>query len=171
MFSSLTILYQLILVLLTVQISLQYLYSCNPSDTCGCSYNAASVTRIVGGETAVSTSWSWAVSISINGNSLCGGAILSSLWVITAAHCVSGVSASQVRVYAGTNTKYGGTYRTASSIIVHSSYVSSSKVNDIALIRLSSGFTMSNTIKSICIPSVSSAVLASGEWPAANLYV
>ncbi|CAF0944603.1 unnamed protein product [Rotaria sordida] len=160
------------LLFVIVQPSYQYTYSCNSSASCGCSSNSAAVTRIVGGESAGTSTWGWAVSISIRGTSLCGGAILSSSWIITAAHCVSGISASQVTVYAGSNTRYSGQSRVASSITVHPSYVNTTKVNDIALIRLSTPLTMSSsTVKIICIPSVSSATLLASEWPSADLYV
>ena len=132
----------IMLLLDILQPSYQYTYPCNSSVACGCSSNPASVTRIVGGESAGSSTWGWAVSISISGTSLCGGAILSSLWIISAAHCLSGVSASQVTIYAGSNTRYSGQSRVASAITVHPSYVSSTKVNDIALIRLSTALTM-----------------------------
>ena len=153
----------------------QYTYSCDVNAPCGCSSSPASVSRIVGGESAPSSTWGWAVSIAITisgGTSLCGGAILSSSWIITAAHCMASVtSASQVTIYAGSNTRYSGQSRVASSITVHPSYLSSTYENDIALIRLGTPLTMNSAVKTICIPSVSSATLAAGEWPPAGLSV
>ncbi|CAF3748788.1 unnamed protein product [Rotaria sp. Silwood1] len=171
-FNSVTILPCTVLLFVIIQPSFQYVYSCNSTVACGCSSNAASVTRIVGGESAGTSTWGWAVSISISGTSLCGGAILSSSWIITAAHCVNRISPSQVYVYAGSNTRFSGQSRVASSITVHPSYVSSTKVNDIALIRLGTALTMSSsTVSKICIPSVSSTTLSAGEWPSAGLAV
>ncbi|CAF0906363.1 unnamed protein product [Adineta ricciae] len=164
--------YCTVLLLVLVQQTHQYLYSCDPTVSCGCSPNSATVSRIVGGETAATSTWSWAVSISINNQALCGGSVISSSWVITAAHCVSGLAASKVTVYAGSNARFSGQSRVASSITVHPSYVSSTHVNDIALIRLSSPLTISNSsVKPVCIPSVDSATLSAGEWPAAGLSV
>jgi len=170
-FSSLTSVFWAILLLVIARPSHQYIYSCNSSASCGCSSNPASVSRIVGGESAGTSTWAWAVSISISGTSLCGGAVLSSSWVITAAHCMAGISASQVTVYAGSNIRYSGQSRVAARVIVHPNYVSTTHVNDIALIQLSTPFTMSGTVKSICIPSVNSSTLSNGEWPPANLNV
>ena len=162
----------LVLLFAIARPSHQYIYSCNSNASCGCSSNTASVSRIVGGESAGTSSWGWAVSISIGGGSLCGGSILSSSWIITAAHCLSGISPSQVIVYAGSNTRFSGQSRVASSIIVHPSYNSNTKVNDIALIQLGVPLTMSSlAVKPICIPSVSSSTLSAGEWPSAGLYV
>ncbi|CAF3128995.1 unnamed protein product [Rotaria socialis] len=95
--------------LVIIQPSHEYLYTCDLNAACGCSSNSASVSRIIGGETAGTSTWCWAVSISIGGSSLCGGSILSSSWILIAAHCMSGVSASQVTIYAGSNTRFSDT--------------------------------------------------------------
>jgi secreted trypsin-like serine protease len=165
------IIFSIVLFMVITRQSHQYTYSCNSNAQCGCSANPASITRIVGGEAAGTSTWGWAVSISINGNSLCGGSVLSSTWIITAAHCLSGVRASQVIVYAGSNAPFSGQSRTAYRTFVHPSYVSQTKVNDIALIQLGTPLTMTSSVSSICIPSVSASTIASGEWPPAGLNV
>lgn len=43
--------------------------------------------RIIGGEEAVPHSWPWQASIQIAGENLCGGTVISKMWVVTAAHC------------------------------------------------------------------------------------
>ena len=169
--SSITTIFCITLILAIPQLSHQYTYLCNATASCGCSSNPASINRIVGGEAAGMSTWGWAVGISINGNGFCGGAVLSNSWIITGAHCVSDVSASQVIVYAGSNNISSGQSIVASRIIVHPSYRSNTFENDIALIQLITPLTMSNSVKIICIPSVSLATLAAGEWPPANLYV
>jgi hypothetical protein len=169
---SIAIIFWVVLLLVITHPSYQYTYSCSSSAACGCSANSASLTKIVGGEGAGTNTWGWAVSIYINSSSLCGGSILSSSWVVTAAHCLSaGYLPSQVSVYAGSTTRFSGTLRTASSITVHPSYNPSTKANDIALIQLSSPLTISGSISVICMPTVSAATLSAGEWPAAGLYV
>ncbi|CAF0787106.1 unnamed protein product [Rotaria sp. Silwood1] len=157
-----------IIILLTlVRLSYQTLYACNASASCGCSRNSATVSRIVGGETANSATWGWAVSISIANTYLCGGSIISSSWIITAAHCAEGFTASQFKVYAGSNIRYSGTQnRTVSKVILHSEYNSATFVNDIALLKLASPLNMSDPyVRSICLPSISQATLSAGEWP------
>lgn len=170
-FHRVSVLFCTIFLLSILRLTQQYTYSCDPNASCGCSSNSASVGRIVGGESAGMSTWSWAVSISIKSNSLCGGAVLSSTWIITAAHCMPGILPSQVIVYAGSNTRFSGQSRTVSRIIVHPSYNSTTKVNDIALIQLNSPLLMASSVKSICIPSVNSTTLSAGEWPPAGLYV
>ena len=45
-------------------------------------------TRIVGGIEAAPYSWPWQLSLKVNGKHTCGASLVSSDWVITAAHCV-----------------------------------------------------------------------------------
>ncbi|CAF3924826.1 unnamed protein product [Rotaria sp. Silwood2] len=163
-----------ILILLSIIRSThQTVYTCSASASCGCSMNSAIVNRIVGGEAASSGTWGWAVSISIADRSLCGGSIISSSWVITAAHCAEGVLASQFIVYAGSNTQWYGTQtRNVSRIILHSGYNPATYENDIALLKLASPLNMSNPyVSSICLPSVSQTTLSAGEWPSVGTNV
>ena len=46
--------------------------------------------RIVDGENAEPNSWPWIVSYAFNGYVQCGGSIINSQWVLTAAHCCEG---------------------------------------------------------------------------------
>jgi len=156
-----------------IQQSEQTVYSCNASASCGCSTNSATVSRIVGGETASTATWGWAVSLKIANSYLCGGSIISSSWVITAAHCAQGYTGSQIIIYAGSTTRWSGTQtRTGSQVIVHPQYDSSTYVNDLALIQVATPFIMTDSqVDQICLPSVSAATLAAGEWPAVGTSV
>lgn len=168
------IIFSATVLLVVLQPSNQLTYPCNSSAICGCSSNPASVSRIVGGESAGRDTWGWAVSLSITmgtDTGLCGGAILSNFWIITAAHCVIDVTASEITVYAGSNTQLDGQSRVAARIFIHPNYISSTKTNDIALIQLSTPLTMTSAVKTICIPSVDSSTLVAGEWPLADLSV
>ena len=149
--------------------SYQRKYLCDPTSECGCSTKPVGIARIVNGEDALIGSWGWAVSISLaNGRFYCGGSILSSSWIITAAHCVENVSASSIIVYAGSNIYLSGSQnQTVSEIIVHSNYNSAKLVNDIALLRLSSPLDMNDpAVSSICLASVNSQTATADEWPA-----
>ena len=99
--------------------------------------------RIVGGHEARPGEWPWQVFIRVShgGRSWgCGGSVVASQWVLTAAHCVEDrgriVSPSSVRVLAGTqNLRKGGWRRDVTVVRSHERY--RKKENDIALLKLS----------------------------------
>ena len=163
----------LVLIILSIATpTQQYVYSCNTTAACGCSNHPASMTRIVGGEAAGTSTWGWAVSIFITPGGLCGGAVLSSRWIISAAHCFVDTNASDIFIFAGSNTQWMGQYRGCSSLIVHPNYNDETKENDIALLQLNSPLNMSDSnVKRICMPSVGAEVLVASEWPSAGVYV
>jgi secreted trypsin-like serine protease len=163
----------MIILLAFVQPTYEVLYSCDPTATCGCSSYSASVTRIVGGEEAGVSTWSWTVSISIGYFYFCAGSILSSSWIITAAHCFDDLLGTRVVVYAGSNIRLSGTQDLiASRVILHPAYDSVTFTNDIALLQLADPLNMSDpNVSAICMPLVSSTILASSEWPVADTTV
>ncbi len=105
--------------------------------------------RIVGGTTAAAGAWPWQVALDVGGG-LCGGSLLSSRWVVTAAHCIdeSGVTISPagITVRAGSlSLGSGGQSVGVSRIIKHASYVPATADNDIALLELSAEINLSST--------------------------
>merc|ERR1712226_860996 len=65
---------------------------------CGRS-NVKKAPHIVGGQDATRGQWPWQVSLRNAANRhFCGGVIINSNWVLTAAHCVDGNSAGGLRV-------------------------------------------------------------------------
>ncbi|CAF3640962.1 unnamed protein product [Rotaria socialis] len=131
-------------------------YRCSKNNTlCGCGFNnvALTTTRIVGGEEAIPYSWSMIVSLRYdclnNGNfttHCCGGTILNSYYILTAAHCVdkinlSSVLSQNITIAAGIHnlTETNQTIRRIDHIFIHSDYTGLTDMfkNDIAILHLS----------------------------------
>jgi len=102
-------------------------------------------TMIVNGTQARSCYWKWQVGLASPGSTriICGGSLLSSTWVVTAAHCVT---RGNVDVWAGSNTPGSGTVRSSSRIVSHSSA-------DMALIQLSSPMPLGGCIGAATLPT------------------
>ncbi|KAH8372632.1 hypothetical protein KR009_001475, partial [Drosophila setifemur] len=110
--------------------------------------------RIVGGTATTISSFPWQISLQRSGSHSCGGSIYSSNIIVTAAHCLQSVSASVLKVRAGsTNWSSGGVLVNVAAFKNHEGYNAKTMVNDIAVIRLSSSLGSSSTIKSIGLAS------------------
>jgi secreted trypsin-like serine protease len=133
------------------------IYSCLSNETCGCSLNSAVVSKIVGGEQAQTDSWGWAASIRVGNNHICGGSLISSTLILTAAHCLMSIqSKSSLRINLGSKKlSLLRQQRSVSNMYIHQEYDENTFVNDIAMIRLSSSVDMTDrSIALICLPSV-----------------
>ena len=148
-------------------------YSCNKKSPCGCATQPATVGKIVGGETVRRISWPWVVSLSIPIKLLCGGTIISESWIITAAHCVQGVSISRITVYAGSNRRWSGKQqRQILRKIIHPDYDSTLYTHDIALLELKEPLDLTDQdIKPICLISNLLKSWRNVEWPLINASV
>ena len=135
-------------------------YACNTTAPCGCSLNEVVInSRIVGGEPAISHSWAWAVSLRVSGNQhFCGGSILSSHYVLTAAHCVDDprMSRTELTAAVGTDTRYEtvGQRITVSKITIHPRWNSVTKENDIAILKLKKAISFKDkSVAKLCLPT------------------
>ncbi|XP_015176238.1 PREDICTED: chymotrypsin-1-like [Polistes dominula] len=111
--------------------------------------------RIVGGSRAAVGEFPYQVSIRVGNQHTCGGTIISSRHILTAAHCVNDWNApiSFYTVVTGTNSlNYGGEVHGISSVSVHPSYIGSQQtswINDVAVIALRSPITFNSLQKAI----------------------
>ncbi|XP_016519517.1 transmembrane protease serine 6 isoform X2 [Poecilia formosa] len=100
-------------------------------------------TRIVGGSDALEGEWPWQTSLQVRGTHICGGALISSQWVASAAHCFyddSVYSPSVWTVYLGklllNRSSSIEEVARVQQIHLHQYYDSESHDYDLALLKL-----------------------------------
>nr|AXF35734.1 serine protease 4 [Holotrichia oblita] len=118
--------------------------------------------RIVGGSNAPAGAFPFTVSLRSSGGAhFCGGSILNSWNILTAAHCLVGRSTANTVTLAGTNTlNSGGITRGSSRLIIHGSYNSQTIANDVAVVRLSSALAMSGLVQQISLNTGNTGAVA-----------
>ncbi|XP_053304494.1 chymotrypsinogen A-like [Spea bombifrons] len=115
--------------------------------------------RIVNGENAVSGSWPWQVSLQeSSGFHFCGGSLINSLWVVTAAHC-SVTTAHRVVLgeYDRSSSAEPIQTKTIARVFRHPNYNSYSITNDITLLKLSSAATFNTRVSPVCVAASADA--------------
>ncbi|XP_014796918.1 PREDICTED: chymotrypsin-like elastase family member 2A isoform X1 [Calidris pugnax] len=131
---------------------------------CGVPAYPPSVSRVVGGEDARPYSWPWQASLQYSSNGkwyhTCGGTLIATNWVMTAAHCIS--SSRNYRVLLGkynlAAVEQGSFEAFPEKIIVHENWNPQNVANgyDIALIKLSEHVALNSHIKLACLPPAQS---------------
>ncbi|XP_072210373.1 chymotrypsin-like elastase family member 2A [Excalfactoria chinensis] len=131
---------------------------------CGVPLYPPAVSRVVGGEDARPHSWPWQVSLQYQSSGkwhhTCGGTLIATNWVLTAAHCIS--SGTTYRVFLGKNNlaveEQGSVAASPAKIVVHEKWNPYRVANgyDIALIKLSQHVALSDKIQLACLPAAQS---------------
>ena len=125
---------------------------------------------IVGGQNAQPGQFPWQIALQRKfGQQFshsCGGSILNARWVVTAGHCVQGVSLKSMRVVAGDHNRSVNEgveqFSNVSRVVIHPQYNSGTLENDIALIELSTPFILSSARRTAAIPLFTPADTAAG---------
>ncbi|UJR23669.1 hypothetical protein I4U23_026653 [Adineta vaga] len=130
--------------------------SMGSSSTCGRQSITPTTQRIVGGIEATPNSWPWIVSLQVRDH-FCGGTLIDTRHVLTAAHCLTSASSSQLRVIAGlherSNKNNGRTQNIGvSRIFMHEQYNSVTQAHDIAILRLAQPVQLNTYVSLICLP-------------------
>lgn len=131
-------------------------------------HNSRSITvsqrqaRVVGGEDGENGEWCWQVALINSQNQyLCGGALIGTQWVLTAAHCVTNIVRSGDAIYVRVGDydltrKYGSpgaqTLKVATTYI-HHNHNSQTLDNDIALLKLLGQADLKEGVCLVCLPA------------------
>jgi hypothetical protein len=113
--------------------------------------------RIVGGIEAVKNSWPWQAFLT-DGSFMCGASLINNNWLVTAAHCLERVAATNLKVYLGVHTLNPNEATTQikpiSRAILYPTYIGSSNSwdNDIALLKMKDPVTFNKQISPLCLP-------------------
>jgi secreted trypsin-like serine protease len=117
--------------------------------------------RVVNGQVTAVGDWGWSVSITRNGRHHCGGVLINKDYILSAAHCFSGmpVTAASFQVDIGVhNTQVKESWvqtRGVSVLKNHESYNPSLIKNDIAILKLDRSVTPDNKyVVPVCLPEV-----------------
>ncbi|XP_005075829.2 ovochymase-2 [Mesocricetus auratus] len=114
--------------------------------------------RIVGGRQVVKGSYPWQVSLKQKQRHVCGGTIISSQWVITAAHCMANRNtALTLNVTAGehdlSQAEPGEQTLAIETIIIHPQFSTKKPMNyDIALLKMVGTFQFGPFVRPVCLP-------------------
>ncbi|XP_075972531.1 trypsin-like [Anticarsia gemmatalis] len=115
--------------------------------------------QIIGGRATSVNRHPYQVSMVINGNSFCGGFIISQDYVMTAAHCVQNTAPARIRLRVGsTRRDSGGRIVRVANVVVHPQYGRPRFDNDIAVLRLARPLTFDANIQPIRLPAIRQAV-------------
>ncbi|XP_058477332.1 transmembrane protease serine 3 isoform X2 [Solea solea] len=121
-----------------------------------CGFRPQYNTRIVGGNISKPGQFPWQVSLHYNSEHLCGGSIITSHWILTAAHCVYGFAdPSMWAVHVGLTVQpdNGAQSLAVEQIIYHARYRPKKLDFDIALMKLAVPLVFNGFVEPICLPN------------------
>lgn len=97
-------------------------------------------------------------------NRLCGGAIIDSSWIVTAAHCIDGFGAGQVQANVGISSLSERSAQNSANVVnvyVHPAWDANRYRSDIALLQIDPPLTLGPNVQPVSLPSG----LDPSTWP------
>jgi trypsin len=101
---------------------------------------------IVGGNEVSIATRPFQLSHRSNGNHICGASIISTIWVLSAAHCLdNNPSLASTTFRAGSSSRLtGGVIYNSAQIVLHPQYNRQTLNNDVAVVRITGSFGGAN---------------------------
>ncbi|CAF1538225.1 unnamed protein product [Rotaria sordida] len=160
-------------------------YKCNNKLSCGCgSSNVEINAYIINGEQAIRCSWPMIVSLRYDfihknlSKHICGGTILTDLYILTAASCfeviIDDIKLANISIAVGIHSRSESNQiiRKVDQIIIHQNWTRSQNIyhHDIALLHLSQplNFHMNSCITQTCLPSQLNTSEELMQYPSAD---
>ncbi|OCT73258.1 transmembrane protease serine 3 isoform X1 [Xenopus laevis] len=131
-----------------------------------CGHASTESPRIVGGTNSSLGSWPWQVSLRWDGRHMCGGSIISSQWVMSAAHCfvLNGfLTVSRWKIHAGSISLSSGIAYSVRNIYYNGLYSLETNDYDVALLKTSAPMSFSETMRPVCLPRAYQQFQSSGN--------
>jgi secreted trypsin-like serine protease len=123
--------------------------------TCGSPKVGIDISQyIVGGSDAYPGAWPWQIALFLNGRFQCGGTIIGSHWIMTAAHCIDDYYSdpADYKILVGTNIIDETEHLLGiDRVLIHERYDTYTNLNDIALLWLKTPIEFSDEKRPVCL--------------------
>ncbi|XP_058797839.1 venom protease-like [Phymastichus coffea] len=125
----------------------------------GCGISAQDQNRVIGGKPTRTRGWPWVAALIRDGDTKCGGVLITDRHVLTAAHCIWRYKSKDFRVRLGEyDLRFPNETRALDFRVVdfriHPDYSPSTLDNDIAILKIHRPTIFNTYIWPICLPPV-----------------